>query len=286
MLLLQLLLINALVAALAAHTAALSSAASSKSSTTTAPTGNLATPTRSIPATNIFNYNALPTDVLLRYNQHADSSKMMTCSTTDVEYHLTIPNKTLDLTGATLRTTLSYLNLPVTGDRLISRNGAVFNLAAQGTDGTKEFLRNVPPCPDTSIAAIRTWYTVFSVHAANHDIFVQPYFCFRLDANATKGFTIGNDTDLVKFDLPGKYIDREQYWAMTIWAALSKTHVFSADSAMKKAVVGNWSNSYDAIRAIIVPLHPLVIEQPLTLICETPRQLPHDSVSDLLLQVY
>ena len=104
-----------------------------------------------------------------------------------------------------MRTTLSYLNPPVTGDRLITQNGAVFSLAPQGSDGVKKFLCNVPPCPDSSASAILTWYNIFSDHAANHGIFVQPYFCFRHDANATTGFTIGDDTDLVKYDVPGKF---------------------------------------------------------------------------------
>jgi len=93
-----------------------------------------------------------------------------------------------------MRTTLSYLDPHITGDRLITRNCAVFTLTSQGPDGTKEFLRTV-------------WYAIFSIHAANYVIFIQPYFCFRLDANATTGFTIGDDIDLLKFDVPGKFSD-------------------------------------------------------------------------------
>ena len=73
---------------------------------------------------------------------------MMTRSVMDIEFASTIPNLTLDLSGATMRTTLSYLDPPVTGDRLITRNGSVFHLATQGNEGAKEFLRHVPPCPD------------------------------------------------------------------------------------------------------------------------------------------
>ena len=178
-----------------------------------------------------------------------------------------------------MRTTLSYLDPSVTGDHLITRNGAMFTITSQGPDGTKESLCTVPSCPNDSPAAIRAWYAVFSIHAANHGIFVQPYFCFRLEANAITGFTIGDDTDLVKFDVPGKFSNREQHWAMTIYTALSKSHVFPAGSTMQRAVTDNWEKGYDVLRAIIVPFHPLIIEQPSILVRDTPCQLPTESVS-------
>ena len=65
---------------------------------------------------------------------------------------------------------------------------------------------------------------------------------------------------------------------MTIWTALAKPHVFPALSPMKTSVETNWSKSYDALRAIIVPLHPLVIEHPSVLIRATPSQLLADSI--------
>jgi len=158
----------------------------------------------------------------------------------DIEFDSSIPNTTLDPLGSTMRTTLSYLDPPVTGDRLITQNGAVFNLAAKGTEGAKQLMLNVPPCQGTSTTTtIRNWYNIFSVHAANHGIFVQPYFCFRLEANATAGFTIGDDADLVKFDVPGKFSAQEPYWAMSIWTALSKSHLFPALSPMKLTVQNN-----------------------------------------------
>ena len=217
--------------------------------TALAPTGGLAAPTGSIPVTNIFNYAALPSDVHLCYDQHANTSKMMTPSTMDIEFASSTPNRTVDPSSSTMRTNLSYLNPPVTGNRLITQNGAVFNLASQGTDdGAKECMRNVPPCLGKSTTANRNWSNVFSIHAA-----VQPYFCFCLEANATAGFTFGDDIDLVKFDVPGKFSDRGPFWAMTIWTALSKSHVFSAGSPMKLAVQINWSKGYDALHAIVVP---------------------------------
>ena len=99
--------VNALVAALAAHTAALSSAASTSTSTT-AQAGNSAL-AGSIPVTNIFNYRALPSDVRMRYDLHANRT-MMTRRVMDVEFESTIPNMTLDPSGATMRTTLFYLD--------------------------------------------------------------------------------------------------------------------------------------------------------------------------------
>ena len=56
---------------------------------------------------------------------------------------------------------------------------------------------------------------------------VQLYFCFQLDANATPDFTIGDDTDLFQFDLPGKFSVRKLYWAMTIWIALTMSSLLS-----------------------------------------------------------
>ena len=53
---------------------------------------------------------------------------------------------------------------------------------------------------------------------------------------------------------------------MTIWTVLAKPHVFPALGPMKTVVETNWRKGYDAIHAIIVPFHLLVIEQPLVLI--------------------
>ena len=83
--------------------------------------GSLATPPGTVPVTNIFNYTPLPLDVRLRFDHHADTSKMMTRRTMDIEFDSSIQNMTLDPTGRTMRTTLSYLDHPVTGDRLITR---------------------------------------------------------------------------------------------------------------------------------------------------------------------
>ena len=48
---------------------------------------------------------------------------------------------------------------------------------------------------------------------------------------------------------------------------------------MKQAIVNNWNKGYDALRAIIVPFHPLIVDQPSVLIRATPNQLPMDSVA-------
>jgi len=107
-----------------------------------APAGDaLASIAGTVPVTNIFNYRALPSDVRLRFDLHA-GRKMMARCVMDVEFESTIPNMT-DPSGATIRTTLSYLDPPVTGDRLITRDGSVFHLAPQGNEGAKEFLKHV-----------------------------------------------------------------------------------------------------------------------------------------------
>ena len=62
---------------------------------------------------------------------------------------------------------------------------------------------------------------------------------FRLEANATTGFTCGDDADLEKFDIPGKFCVLMDYWTTKIWSALSKSHVFPANSPMKIAVESN-----------------------------------------------
>ena len=40
----------------------------------------------------------------------------------------------------------------------------------------------------------------------------------------------------------------------------------SSNNTTKQAVLDNWGKGYDALRAIIVPLHPLIFEQPLVLV--------------------
>ena len=185
----------------------------------------------------------------------------MTQNNMQIEFDSLIPNKNLDPTGNTMRKILSYLGSPLGGHRLFARNGALFSLKPQWSDGEKEFLANVPSCSGTSSTDIRNWY-----------------FCFRLEANATTRFTYGDDTDLEQFDIPGKFRVLMDYWTTQIWSALSKSHVFPANSPIKMAVETNWSKGYDALRAIIVPNQSLVIEQPSVLIRETPKQLESHSI--------
>jgi len=87
---------------------------------------------------------------------------------------------TLDPTSNTVRTTLSYLDPPGSGNRLITRNGAIFGLPSQKIDDEKLFLANVPACSGTSTIDIQNWYHVFTVHVTAHGFFIQPYFCFAL----------------------------------------------------------------------------------------------------------
>ena len=72
-----------------------------------APAGGIAVPPGSLPVTDVFNYNALPSDVRLQLDQHTDPSKMMTCSTMEIEIELLIPDPTLDPTGNNMCITLS-----------------------------------------------------------------------------------------------------------------------------------------------------------------------------------
>ena len=91
-------------------------AGTTPAATSLAPAGGaLAPPAGTVPVTNIFNYRALPLDVRLWFDLHA-GRKMMTRRVMDVEFGSTIPNMTLDPSEATMRTTLSYLDPPVTGD--------------------------------------------------------------------------------------------------------------------------------------------------------------------------
>ena len=204
-----------------------------------APVSRITTPTGALPSTDVFNLAALPMDVHLWLDQHTDPSTMMTQSTMQIEFNSLVPNKTLDPTGNTMRKSLSYLDPPGGGHHLFARNGALFSLKPQGSDGEKQFLANVPSCSGTSTTEIRNWYHVFTIHAAAHGFYVQSYFCFCLEVNTTTGFTCGNDTDLEKFDIPGKFRANMDYWTTKIWSALSNMHVFPANSPMKIAVESN-----------------------------------------------
>ena len=107
----------------------------------------------------------LPSNVSLCLDQHNDNSRMMTRSTMEIEFDSLMPNTTLNPAGNTMQTTFNDLDLPGSGNWLITRNGAILGLTPQGTYGAKQFLLNVPACSGTSTTAIRNWFNnVFSVH--------------------------------------------------------------------------------------------------------------------------
>ena len=88
------------------------------------------------------------------------------------------------------------------GYRLITRNGAYFDLNPQGNDGLKQFLSAFPALANHDHSTIVRWYRLLGQVAAAYGFYVHPYECFRPDALAPTGFTCRDDY----FDSSGTWI--------------------------------------------------------------------------------
>ena len=79
-------------------------------------------------------------------------------------------------------------------NQIITRNDQFFSLANQGNSDLKVFLTSVLSCNSISVAAVRSWYMLFSKMAATTGVYLHPYFYFRKHANSDYGSTSGFDT--------------------------------------------------------------------------------------------
>ena len=49
------------------------------------------------------------------------------------------------------------------------------------------------------------WYQSVTINSATYAIYLHTYYCFRPEANDSKVFSAGNDTNTIKHGLPAKY---------------------------------------------------------------------------------
>ena len=126
---------------------------------------------------------------------------------------------------------------------------------------------------------IRDWYYKFHGHAKQYGIYVHNYFDFRKLSGDPKGFTCGDDTDNVLFDVPRLLESRLREWDSTIHAALQD--IFStAGSAEYKIVQNKHGKGYEALFDIIRPNHPEHDTYPSLLIKDKPVQRKRQSITD------
>ena len=160
----------------------------------------------------------------------------------------TIPNLSKDPNGTIMRTAEYHLDPGGIGHRLITRDGTCFALTEHSTPASeKAFLSTMPPCKGTSARDIRSWYHRFTAHAAQHRVYVHPYYCFRPYSGSSNGFNIGTDTDTVTYDLPDKHHINIPMWNSQIYTAISKDSIFPKDSAAKDTVLDHYGEGYAAV---------------------------------------
>ena len=97
-----------------------------------------------------------------------------------------------------------HMEPPVTVYCLLTRDGDYFQMINQYAARDKHSLSTMPYCNGASPTDIRMWYQSVSIHSAIHKIYVHPYYCFRPEANDSKLFSAGNDTNKTKHNLPEK----------------------------------------------------------------------------------
>jgi hypothetical protein len=159
------------------------------------------------PPTDIFNYNALPTDVLHRFNAFQDPPTIM---------------------GVQDMTTFNwpdgschkyYTNPFIIGQRVILRNGAVL----EAKRDQKQFSRDLPICSADTPSKLRTWYRNFTSHALSCGYYVVPYELLSKHHGGSTGFEFG-------IDLPQAKITEFFHWQSDIGNILQRPGIFPARS--------------------------------------------------------
>ena len=210
----------------------------------------------SLKQTNIslknFNVESLPPDVKKRVYDRRNRSYMMP-HTDMVPFKTNVPDKLSDPLGNTMRTTVSHFVVP---NILITRDGYMFRaytekaIEKRFTHDTPEFDSNTRLTP----ASVRMWYKRFVKHGLSSGVYVHPYYCFRPSANSDTGFTCGNDTDCVRYDLPSAFAPALDRWSLLIGTAIQ--NVFPKGSHERNICNNNTSDGYAALRNLVISNHP------------------------------
>jgi hypothetical protein len=219
------------------------------------PTAPPLTPSLNVtPPTDIFNYQALPSDVLKRYDAHQDPSIIL--RVTDMTPFL----------GPTGNPENFYINPFVIGSRVILQNGAVL----EGTPDQKLFSKDPPACAGDTPASIRSWYRTFTNHALSCGYFVVPYELLSKNKTSSNGFDFGTD-------LPAAKTPHYYRWQNEIGRLLKRSSTFPANSQSSKRAASS-DNGYHILLAIVSDSHPAYVDQPILLAMHWPKQSPTQDI--------
>jgi len=226
----------------------------------------------------LFNINALPPDVRLRYDKH--SSNLLINGNEMKPYITNIPETQ---NPNKMRNCHYHLDPPGIGHRLITRDGTVFHLRDHGAKSDQMFITGAPSCKGSSPADIRAWYMAFTAFAASKGKYVHPYFCFRKDhLSSNRGFSVGEDDDHTLHDLPSRYAPTLGTWSQQIHQAISSSKVFptgTCDEQIRIIKSHSGGHGYEALLAIIQLEHPIYHPHPTTAIRNPPRQGKSEALS-------
>jgi hypothetical protein len=205
-------------------------------STTAAPSSIQVTP-----PTDIFNNQALPSNVLKRYDAHQDTDMTPFVGPTGIPENF-------------------YTNPFVIGPCVILQNGAVL----EGIPDQKLFSKDPPVCTSNTPALLCSWYCSFTNHALSCGYFVVPYELLSKNNGSSNGFDFG--TNLPTAKTPHYY-----HWQNEIGCVLKRSSTFPANSQSSKRATST-GNGYHILLAIVSNSHPAFVGQPILLTMHWPKQ--------------
>ena len=174
------------------------------------------------------------------------------------------------------------LNPPVTGNRLITRDGAVFHLCDHGPKSDQMVITSAPRCEGNKPEETQSWCMVFTEFAAAEGKCVHPCFCFRKD-NMTShtGFTFGDNDNMNQCNPTGKCAPSTKTWSHLIHNAITQKNVFPAGTCneqikMLQSLTGN--SGCEELSAAIQPDHHNCHSHPAALTKAPPNQLKSESI--------
>ena len=161
-----------------------------------------------------------------------------------------------------------------TGDRIFTRDGTYFQIIKQYFSRYKKFVSNMPSCHESSPTDIRMWYHYVTIKYVTHGIYINPYYCFIYEANYSKVFSAGSDTNTTKHYLPEKIITMLPEWGGWGYTAIGNDKIPPKDCDNHKFIIRNhYPSGYEALYYLISSNHTNNLTHTIYLISAPPTQL-------------
>ena len=115
-------------------------------------------------------------------------------------------------------------------------------------------------------------------HAMRHDMYVHPLYCLRQSSSNPRGFSAGNDTGTLVYDLPDLLIPQLNQWSVVIYNTLAKDGMFPAGTDGDAIAKQRYGCGYKLLSKLVRQYIPQYTVMPVQLLDNKPNQQPQETI--------